>query len=251
MSSICQAKDRENGLATGEQDRAEGHPALVAVLCHDLRSLLASISATAEVLQDELASAPDDPKQEYLKILRVQSLRIADFIDKVLEVHRLEAQQVHLQQRPLPVSLLVEAAVRQFQLCTPSHDIRLALPARSPWAWGDENAFQSVLNNLLENAVKYSPAHSVVEVNVGAAEGACVVSMRDEGPGIPPAEQEKIFQCFYRSQQVDPQRAPGHGLGLYLCKLLMTGMGGTIRVDSQPGEGSCFTVSLPMMERTS
>lgn len=250
MNSICPAQGTETRLVDNEKDLAESHRTLVAVLCHDLRSLLASISDTAEVFQEEIATSHDDPKQEYLDILKVQSRRIADFLEKVLEVHRLEARQLNLQKRPLPVSFLVEATVRQWRVCTPSHEIRLTLPVHPPWAWGDENSFQCVLDNLLDNAVKYSPAHSVIEVSVQAADGESVVSVRDGGPGIPTTEQDKIFHCFYRSKQVDAQQVPGHGLGLYMCKMLMTAMGGTIRVDSQPGAGCCFSFSLPKMEGT-
>jgi signal transduction histidine kinase len=235
------------GFIIGEQEdhSTRFHRELVTALSHDLRTLLSNISSVAGLLKEETPGAADDSKQEYLDILIGQSQRISNFLDKVLDLHRLETCRFSFQMRPLPVALLVEAAVRQWQLPTADHGFHVKLPARPPWAWGDENTFQSILNNLLDNAVKYTPPGTGIEVEVERFPGEVVVSVRDGGPGIPAADQDQIFDGFYRNATGSAQPVYGHGLGLFISKRLVEAMGGRLWLESAAGRGCCFRFTLP------
>ncbi len=109
----------------------------------------------------------------------------------------------------------------------------------------DENKLRQVLANLVDNAIKYSPSGGEVEVRLAARNASCVIEVVDEGLGIPSSERERIFDKFYRLDPQQTQGVGGSGLGLYICRELVERMNGRLSVESQPGEGSCFALTLP------
>jgi signal transduction histidine kinase len=149
------------------------------------------------------------------------------------------------------VAVLAEAAVRAWRTAQPGRPFRLDLPPAPAWAWADEQASAVVLDSLIENAVKYSPPGTEIVVSVaalpggGTAGGGVAISVTDQGPGIPPEQQARIFERFYRSDGSDAQRVYGHGLGLYVARGLVEAMNGRLEVASEPGRGSRFTFTLP------
>jgi len=223
---------------------------LIASISHELRTPLANIKSVAEMLASEEVRESDDVSyQEYLDILSVQSQRLTNFLETIIDVHRLESGQMGLQIRPIPLTLLIEDAIRQRRLTASQHDIRIDKPEKNVMIWADENAVLSILNNLLENATKYSPPGSPIEVTVAEQKaGEVVVSIRDHGTGISPENQSKIFERFYRVDGGDAQAVYGHGLGLYITKGLVEKMGGRIWLVSEKGKGSIFSFSLPIVE---
>ena len=110
----------------------------------------------------------------------------------------------------------------------------------------DENKLRQVLVNLVDNAVKYSPEGGRVELRVRSENGSCLIEVADEGLGIPADERERIFEKFYRLDPQQTQGVGGSGLGLYICRELVERMNGRLRVESEPGKGSRFTVELPL-----
>ena len=110
----------------------------------------------------------------------------------------------------------------------------------------DEHKLRQVLVNLVDNAVKYSPEGGRVELRVRSANGSCLIEVADEGLGIPPEERERIFEKFYRLDPQQTQGVGGSGLGLYISRELVERMDGRLRVESEPGKGSRFTVELPL-----
>jgi signal transduction histidine kinase len=110
----------------------------------------------------------------------------------------------------------------------------------------DENKLRQVLVNLVDNAVKYSPDGGRVELRVRSSNGSCLIEVADEGLGIPPDEYDRIFEKFYRLDPQQTQGVGGSGLGLYICRELVERMDGSLRVESEPGKGSRFTVELPL-----
>jgi two-component system phosphate regulon sensor histidine kinase PhoR len=222
---------------------------LVGSISHEIRAPLANINAVVDLLlADEM---PDRAARESLETIRGQSRRLAGFAERMLDVSRLEGGTWQLEPRPLPVSLLAEAAVREWRSAQPGRPFRLELPPSPAWAWADEQAAAIVLDSLIENAVKYSPPGTEVVVSVaagpggGTAGGGAAISVTDRGPGIPPEQQGRIFERFYRGDGSDAQRVYGHGLGLYVARGLVAAMNGRIEVASEPGRGSRFTFTLP------
>lgn len=226
-------------------ERLQGE--FVAGVSHELRTPIANISTVVQMLKEESEAAQTDQYQEYVNTLASQSQRLSDFADRILDVFQLEKGEISLQPRPLPLSLLAERSVEEWD----SDEDRLVIrtPEMSPWVWADENAVSTVLRNLIENALKYSPSNSDVTIVVeGGENGFARVSVEDRGPGIPAEHQSKVFDRFYRVNGSDSQSIYGRGLGLYIAKKLIDAMGGQIWVESAVGKGSRFTFTLPEEE---
>lgn len=227
-------------------ERLQGE--FVAGVSHELRTPIANMSMVVQMLKEESEAAQTDKYQEYVDTLASQSQRLSDFADRILDVFQLEKGEISLQPRPLPLSLLAERSIDEWNS---DGEDRLVIrtPEISPWVWADENAVGTVLRNLIENALKYSPANSDVTIIVeGGEDGFARVSVEDRGPGIPAEHQSKVFDRFYRVNGSDSQSVYGRGLGLYIAKKLVDAMGGQIWVESAVGKGSRFTFTLPEEE---
>ena len=221
---------------------------LIAAISHEMRTPLAKISSISETIQDQLADLLNPKQREHLEILVAESQRLAKFMDGVLNIHHLETAQFEFEIRPVPLAFLLEQTLHHWQTAAPTHDIQFAGPIEPVWVWADENSLILILNNLLDNAVKYSPAGTRIEIGFAlATEGKVVLSVHDYGDGIPPEYQARIFERFYRLNGGDAQIVYGHGLGLYITKLLVGAMGGQIWVESEPGKGSRFAFTLPLV----
>jgi signal transduction histidine kinase len=183
--------------------------------------------------------------------LTTQTQRLATFSDRILDVYQMETGQLKLQLRPVPVHLLVNQVIEHWQ-SNLTHSISTRFEeTKSPWIWADEKAFESVLNNLIENAIKYSPPYSRIEIIVESTlDKKVLCGVKDQGPGVDRTVQNKIFNRFYRVNAGDSQKVYGHGLGLYIAKNLVELMNGEISVESEPGKGSFFKFTLPLMEES-
>jgi PAS domain S-box-containing protein len=221
---------------------------LVAAFSHELRTPLANISAIAEILSEPGGDVAGAPPRQYLDALRAQARRLSDLAEGVLDVSRLDSGQWPLEPRPLPAGLLVGQLLETWRNSCPDRQLASRLPVHPLWLLADEHAARTVLNNLIENAVKYTPPATDIEIVVEAGpEGAATFAVQDHGPGIPAEYQSKIFERFFRADGSDAQRVYGHGLGLYIARGLVEAMGGRIWVTSEPGSGSRFTFTLPLM----
>ena len=232
-----------------EMDRLQKE--LIAAISHELRAPLSHISTITETLTESNDIAMK-PYFKYLDNLMVQTKRLADFSDRILDVYQLETGRLNLQLRPLPICLLVDDLVKQWEVSSARYTLTAHLPEKSPWVWADENGFKTVMNNLVDNAVKYSPSNTNINIFVKqASKGFITCAVQDQGVGIGPEFQTKIFQRFYRVDGGDAQRVYGHGLGLYIAKTLVEAMNGDIWVESEVGKGSYFAFCLPIMEEGS
>lgn len=232
-----------------EMDRLQRE--LIAAISHELRAPLSNISTITEMLMAKSEEWDNGPYTKYLNTLMSQTQRLADFSNRILDVYRMETGQMKIQLRPLPVCLLVEKIVNQWQTAATRYTFTLYMPEKPPWIWADEKGFESILNNLVDNAIKYSPPNTRIEVNVDVpGNGFVVCGVRDQGQGIQPRHQSKIFSRFYRVDGGDAQTVYGHGLGLYIAKNLVDVMGGQIWVESEVGKGSYFAFTLPIMEES-
>jgi len=219
----------------------------VATASHELRTPLAAIYGAAKTLRRE--DALDEEAVEHLMaIISSESERLAQVVDDILFASHLDSGRLQFASAPVDVRALVTDVVESVQLQVNSGvtiDVE-APPNGLPGVAVDPMKLRRVLLNLLENAIKYSPEGGPVVLRVTAGEKGCLrLQVHDEGLGIPRAEQERIFDKFYRA---DPQLARGvggTGLGLYICRELVQRMGGQIEVESEPGRGSTFTVEFP------
>jgi signal transduction histidine kinase len=220
---------------------------LIATFSHELRAPLTNINAVVGILSQNEGSAPARLSREYLETLQNQTRRLSEFAERILDVSRLDTGRWRLEARPLPAALIVENRIQDWRRLLPARELRVELPAKRGWIWADEHAVSTVLDNLIDNAGKYSPAGSDILVSVtDGSSGFWTLSVVNHGPPIPPERRELIFERFYRADNSDSQDVYGHGLGLYIARKLVEAMGGRIWVESGPTDGSRFAFTLPV-----
>ena len=174
---------------------------LVASVSHEMRAPLANIQAVADLLL-QTGGTPEFTLHEGLETIQAQTRRLADFAERTLDVSRLEMGAWQMEPRPLPVALLVKAAVREWQTAHPARSIALELPSESLWAWADEQSVSLVLSNLLSNAIKYSPEKAAITVSMAQGpEGFITLAVADQGPGIPPEQQIQSFRAVLQGRR--------------------------------------------------
>ena len=233
---------------TDEQTLDKLRDDFVATASHELRTPLAAIYGAAKTLRRE-DGLDDEGAERLMAIISSESERLARVIDDILLASHLDSGRLKFASTPVDVRALVTDVVESMQVHLQSGvTLQLDAPPNGlPAVSVDAIKLRRVLQNLVDNAIKYSPEGGpvVVRVEVGG-NGRVRLQVNDEGLGIPRAEQERIFEKFYRA---DPQLARGvggTGLGLYICRELVQRMGGAIEVESEPGKGSTFTVDLPV-----
>jgi len=219
----------------------------VANVSHEFRTPLTAIQGFAETL---LGGALDDPanRRRFVEIIREHAMRLARLTEDLLKLSRIEAGQLKLEFRPVSVAQLVESCVETAQLKATPRNLALSvqLPDGLPAVRGDANSLQEVLQNLLDNALQYTPGGGRIEVSASCSDGRVTVTVADTGIGIPQAEQERIFERFYRVDAARSREAGGTGLGLSIARHIMEAHGGRLWVESAVGEGSRFHFSIPV-----
>ncbi|MCA2979466.1 MAG: PAS domain S-box protein [Myxococcaceae bacterium] len=218
----------------------------VANVSHELRTPVTAIRGYAETL---LSGALSDPltAPKMVDIIHRQSERLSELVEDLLELSRLESKQLQLAEKPVN---LAEAAQRASEAIRPKARLRnttveLEVPAQLV-ALADPRGLEQVVLNLVDNAVKYTPPNGHVWVTGREAEGAVELVVRDAGPGIEARHLPRIFERFYRVDKGRSRDMGGTGLGLSIVKHLVNAMKGEVRVESAPGAGSTFFVTLPL-----
>ena len=221
----------------------------VSTISHELRTPLAAIYGAALTLR-----RPDMPidladRTELLSVIAGEAERLAGIVNDILWTSRIESGGLHVTMEACDGIELARSVVRAAELQLPPNlHVRLEAPGELPRVLADADKVRQVLSNLVENAVKYSPDGGVVVLRVEQLGDRIRFLVTDEGLGIPPREQERIFEKFYRLDPNLTRGVGGTGLGLYICRELISRMGGAIRVESTEGTGSTFTVELPAAE---
>ncbi len=217
---------------------------VISAVSHEMRTPLTAMLGFTEFLLDNEV----DPAQQkdYLRIVHGETERLSELIGTFLDLQRMKSRQMPYELKPLAVGPLLEEAAALFDGTSKTHRVTLLLPRELPPVMGNETRLHQVLNNLLSNAIKYSPIGG--EVILGARRDADDVTIwvKDQGIGISPEVQEKIFDRFYRVDGSDRRATGGTGLGLALVREIVHAHGGRVWVESAAGEGSTFFVSLPI-----
>ena len=184
---------------------------------------------------------------EQLEMVNNQTFRLARLVDELLDVSRIESGKMEVRFAEVDVHALAAEVAQRMQLTTAAHTITVhPAGADSATVAGDRDYLEQVFNNLIGNAIKYSPDGGTIDVAIRREGDHVVASVSDQGMGIPPAELDQIFSLFYRSQGPSAQKASGLGLGLYISREIVHRHGGRIWAESTPGAGSTFFVSLPV-----
>jgi two-component system sensor histidine kinase SenX3 len=216
----------------------------VANVSHELKTPVGALSLLAETL---LAEHDPEVSQRLAGRIQDESLRVNRIIEDLLDLSRIEAEE-HPPREPLLGSLIMAEAVERVRSAAEQRGVKLLVDEPDPpvTLMGDRRQLVAALNSLLENAVKYSDEGSSVEV-FGLANGGWVeLVVRDQGIGIPARDLERIFERFYRVDHGRSRQTGGTGLGLSIVRHVVNNHQGLVHVDSREGEGSTFTLRLPL-----
>ena len=219
----------------------------VANVSHELKTPVGGISLLAEALE----SSADDPEavRRFAKRMQKESARLAALVQDIIELSRLQGANVAQQGRPVDINTVVSEAVDRSQLPAETKNIQLVVGGRAKaMVYGDQDLLVTALRNLIDNAIRYSPDNTRVGVGVRAKDGLVAVSVTDQGEGLSPDDQERVFERFYRVDAARSRHTGGTGLGLSIVKHVISNHGGEVTLWSQPGQGSTFTIRLPEME---
>jgi len=218
----------------------------ISTISHELKTPVALIKGHAATLRRDDVEWDQEIVHEYSAVIEEEADRLAVLIENLLTTSKIQAQRtLELNLDDVRLDQLAARAVERFRTQTEKHKFKLKFPPDFPVVQGDEQRLRQVLDNLLSNAIKYSPDGGLIEVG-GSVEGEWVtVYVRDQGVGMSEAEQEHLFERFYRVDGALSRKTQGTGLGLFLARSIVEAHGGTMRVESQPGSGSTFTFTLP------
>jgi signal transduction histidine kinase len=217
----------------------------VSLVSHELRSPMAAVIGAARTLQDRWRVLNAAQREAFLALIADETNRLAGLIGDVLDTSRIEAGTFTYTFNDVDVGALVRAAAAAAESGQDEVGVRAQVRGALPTVRGDAERLRQVLSNLIDNAVKYSPAGGEVRVAAFAENGRVRVSVSDRGPGIPPEQQLLIFEKFGRAKLGDKTK-PGTGLGLYIARSIAEAHGGDIVVESVPTRGAKFTLTLPL-----
>jgi len=218
----------------------------VSSVSHELRTPLTSIKAyTATILRDP--NMPEQIRREFLTIIDEESDLLKNLIEGLLEISRIESETVKFAREPVDIAAVIDQVLSGLQHLADKKNIQLKtdIGDKLGQLQGDEGKIQSMVMNLANNAIKFTPEKGRVSVSAHRQRQELVIRVSDTGVGIPKEELAKIFDRFYRAHQ-SGKVTPGTGLGLAIVKEIVNMHAGRIEVESQPGQGTTFTVFLPL-----
>ncbi len=246
--AIERAQVAEAARASELRARTEGvRNALLSAISHELRTPLATIVGASTSLAEAPESMSEAARRELARGVAEEAQRMSDIVVKVLELARLQAGATRVQAEWHPIEEVIGSALSRMVARLAHHRVTTRLPAKSRLAHLDAVLIEQVLANLLENAAKYTPPASHINVSAAFSRGELAITVTDDGPGLPPGEEEKVFDKFHR---VARESVPGGaGLGLAICKAIVEAHGGTIYAENIPAGGALFRFTLPQDEK--
>ena len=222
------------------QEQKDQISALISDISHQTKTPVANLQLYAQLLAEQPLTARE---AEYLQVISSQAEKLQALIDSLVKTSRLESGILAVHPEPSEIAPLVQRSAAQYAPKAAMKNITLTAEATDSMAIFDPKWTEEALCNLLDNAVKYTPNGGTVTVDVKQYELFSAIRVTDSGPGIPEAEQAKIFTRFYRAR--DAWQIQGVGIGLYLARQVVQKQGGYIKVESAPGAGSVFSLYLP------
>jgi len=236
------------------EDRTESHRLdavrrdFVANISHELKTPIGAIG----LLSEALGHAADDAVQvrRFADQLHREADRLGSLTQEIIELSRLQAKDALSHPEIIGIDSVIAAAIDQNRVLADAHRITLASGGeRGLSVWGDEAMLITAIHNLIANAVQYSPSPSRVGIGVNSTDDVIEIAVTDQGIGIPEDELDRVFERFFRVDQARSRSTGGTGLGLSIVKHVVQNHGGDVRVWSQHGRGSTFTIRLPRVEQ--
>lgn len=228
-----------------ELDRLKSE--FVSLVSHELRAPLTNLGGALELLESNCALL-NTSCAHMIIILKEQASRLGRMVDEVLSVSRIETGGLTLTLESVDAVSIANRVIDEFATHHARRKFRRPDSVRHLRLRADADRLYQVITNLVDNAVKYSPEDGEVTVTVESRGSQGIASVSDHGSGIPPEEQERIFEKFHRLDSSDSKETCGYGLGLYFCRHLAEAMSGRIWVESEPAQGATFYLALPLAE---
>jgi signal transduction histidine kinase len=218
----------------------------ISTISHELKTPVALIKGHAATLRRDDVDWDMGVVRDYSAVIEDEADRLAVLIENLLTTSKLQAQRsIELNLDDVRLDGLAERAVERFSTQTNKHTFKLKFARKFPVVRGDEQRLRQLLDNLISNAIKYSPDGGMIEVGGTYDSSTVTVYVRDQGVGLSEQDQERVFERFFRVDGALSRRTQGTGLGLFLARSIVEAHGGTMRLESEPGHGSTFYFTLP------
>jgi PAS domain S-box-containing protein len=217
----------------------------ISIISHELKTPVSLIKGYAGTLRRDDVKWDSVTVQESLAVIEEEADRLTRLIENLLDASRLQAGALKLNASEVALDSMSSQLAKDYRTQTDKHTFIIDFPANFPLVSGDEERLRQVLTNLLSNAIKYSPDGGTITISGRAEPERVVISVADQGQGLPADELAKVFDRFYRADTQATRKAQGAGLGLYLAKAVIEAHGGRIWATSDPGRGATFHFSLP------
>ncbi len=218
----------------------------VSLVSHELRAPMASVVGSAQTLRQRWRELNPDQRESFLALIGSETERLAALVGDVLDTSRIDAGTFTYRFADVDLGALVRDSVAGVSFAQDEVSVVSDVQGELPSVRGDRDRLQQVLTNLLDNAVKFSPAGEEVRVNAFQQDSRVRIEVSDRGPGVPADQQRIIFEKFGRGHTAGSPGKPGTGLGLFIARSIAEAHGGVLEVVSAPNEGATFTLSLPV-----
>lgn len=220
----------------------EMRSSLLSAVSHDLRTPLGAITGAATTLREDMGAMDPRQRTELLDTVCEEAERLERLVRNLLDMTQVDSGMLEVKREWVPLEEIVGSAINRLEAQLTGRTIHTELPADLPLLSVDPVLLEQVFVNLLENARKYTPARSPIDITARATNGAMIIEMADRGPGLPTGSESRIFEKFFRAKGTD---RPGAGLGLAICRGIVEAHGGTIVAENRDGGGAAFRITVP------
>jgi two-component system sensor histidine kinase KdpD len=241
ITRVLLAAEAQQAHVQAETERTRN--AILSAVSHDFRTPLATITGAASGLLEEKGTLDTTTRQELVRAIYDEAHRLDRLVKNLLEMMRLEAGAVQLKKEWHPFDEIVGATLSRLEGRLTGHTVETHFPPDLPLVHLDAVLMEQVLINLLDNALKYAPPSTSIELSASVSDQTFLFEIADRGPGIPPGDEERIFDKFYRA---GPAREGGVGLGLTICRGIIAAHGGHVWAENRPEGGTVFRFTLPL-----
>lgn len=219
----------------------------VSIASHQLRTPLSAIRWETEILLSKFAAGLDEKQKEAIKNISQSGHQMARLVNDLLDVARIDQGRLVLKKEKIDLAAITQEVIRDILPLAQAGKVLVIFDKKnSAWVTGDAEKLKLAIENLLSNAIKYALGKGVVEISFSKKDGFYVFSIKDNGAGIPDGQQKKIFEKFFRSDNILKNNTTGTGLGLYITKNIVEQSGGKIWFQSEEKKGSVFNFSVPI-----